>query len=160
MIPLTVAYFMRDRQNRKKAIAGAITFGLSIVLIYTLIGILVAVFKNPNAVNDVTTHWAVNLVFFLIFIILSLSFFGMFEITLPSGLANRVDRQADRGGLAGAFFMALAMVILSFSCTGPIVASLLIKASGGEVFEPVAGMAAFGFVFALFYTVRDISLMA
>lgn len=152
MIPLTVAYFMRGNQNRKKAVAGALTFGLSIILIYTLIGVLVAVFKNPNAVNNVTTHWAVNMIFFLIFIALSLSFFGMYEITLPSGLANRVDRQADRGGYAGAFFMALAMVILSFSCTGPIVASLLIKASSGEVIEPVIGMAGFSLVFALPFT--------
>jgi thiol:disulfide interchange protein len=152
MIPLTVSYFIRKKQKKSGAILQAVIFGLSIVLIYTLIGVLVSVFKNPNAVNNVTTHWSVNLIFFFIFIALSLSFFGMYEITLPSGLANKVDRQADKGGYAGAFFMALAMVILSFSCTGPIVASLLIKASAGVVIEPAVGMAAFSLVFALPFT--------
>ncbi len=87
--------------------------------------------------------------FFLIFIALSASFFGMFEIMLPSGLANKVDQQADKGGYTGAFFMALAMAILSFSCTGPIVAGLLIKASQGQVLEPIIGMAGFSLIFAL-----------
>jgi len=152
MIPMTVSYFLRGSQSRGKAISQALVFGLSIVFIYTLIGILVAVFKNPNAVNNFTTHWATNLIFFLIFLILSASFFGMFEIMLPSGLANKVDQQADKGGYIGAFFMALAMAILSFSCTGPIVASLLIKASQGEVLEPVIGMMGFSLVFALPFT--------
>jgi thiol:disulfide interchange protein DsbD len=92
------------------------------------------------------------LLFFIIFLILSASFFGMFEIILPSSLANKVDQQADKGGYLGAFFMALAMAILSFSCTGPIVASLLIKASQGQVIEPVIGMAGFSLVFALPFT--------
>jgi len=152
MIPMTVSYFLRGQKSRAKAITEALVFGISIVILYTLIGVLVAIFKNPNAVNNFTTHWITNLVFFLIFILLSVSFFGMFEIMLPSGLANRVDRQADKGGYAGAFFMALAMAILSFSCTGPIVASLLIKASQGEVLEPVIGMAGFSIVFALPFT--------
>ncbi len=152
MIPLTVSYFLRGEKTRTRAIAEACVFGLSIILLYTLIGILVAVFKNPNAVNNFTTHWATNLVFFVIFIILAASFFGMFEIILPSSLANKVDRQADRGGYLGAFFMALAMAILSFSCTGPIVASLLIKASQGQVIEPIIGMAGFSLVFALPFT--------
>ncbi len=152
MIPMTVSYFIRGKKARSRAVAEALFFGLSIVLIYTLVGLLVAVFKNPNAVNNFTTHWAVNLVFFFVFLALAASFFGAFEIVLPSALANKVDRQADRGGFLGAFFMALAMVLLSFSCTGPIVASLLIKASGGNVMEPVIGMAGFSFVFALPFT--------
>ncbi|MBN1144774.1 MAG: thioredoxin family protein [Bacteroidales bacterium] len=152
MIPMTVSYFLRGGTSRSKSISQALVFGLSIVFIYTLIGILVALFKNPNAVNNFTTHWLTNSLFFLIFIILSASFFGMFEIMLPSGLANKVDRQADKGGYLGAFFMALAMAILSFSCTGPIVASLLIKASQGEVIEPIVGMAGFSIVFALPFT--------
>jgi thiol:disulfide interchange protein len=152
MIPMTVSYFLREDKPRSKGIAEAIVFGLSIVMIYTSIGILVAVFKNPNAVNNVTTHWVTNLVFFSIFIILAASFFGMFEIMLPSKLANKVDRQADKGGYAGAFFMALALAILSFSCTGPIVASFLIQASQGAVLEPVVGMAGFSFMLALPFT--------
>jgi thiol:disulfide interchange protein len=152
MIPMTVSYFLRGTKSRTTAILQALVFGLSIVFIYTLIGVLVAIFKNPNAVNNVTTHWATNTVFFLIFIALSASFFGMFEIILPSGLANKVDQQADKGGYTGAFFMALAMAILSFSCTGPIVAGLLIKASQGQVLEPIIGMAGFSLIFALPFT--------
>jgi thiol:disulfide interchange protein len=152
MIPMTVSYFLRGTKSRSSAILQALVFGLSIILIYTLIGVLVAIFKNPNAVNNVTTHWATNSVFFLIFIALSASFFGMFEIILPSGLANKVDQQADKGGYTGAFFMALAMAILSFSCTGPIVAGLLIKASQGQVLEPIIGMAGFSLIFALPFT--------
>jgi thiol:disulfide interchange protein DsbD len=152
MIPMTVSYFLRGSKSRGRAISEALVFGLSIIVLYTMIGVLVAVFKNPNAVNNFTTHWITNLVFFLIFIFLAASFLGMFELILPSGIANRVDRQADRGGYLGAFFMALAMAILSFSCTGPIVASLLIRASQGEVLEPVIGMAGFSVVFALPFT--------
>jgi thiol:disulfide interchange protein len=152
MIPMTVSFFLRGKKSRAKSISEALVFGFSIVFLYTLIGVLVAVFKNPNAVNNFTTHWATNMIFFMIFLILSASFFGMFEIMLPSGLANRVDRQADKGGYIGAFFMAVAMAILSFSCTGPIVASLLIKASQGEVLEPIIGMAGFSIVFALPFT--------
>lgn len=152
MIPMTVSFFLRGNKKRSKAISEALVFGLSIVLLYTLIGVLVAIFKNPNAVNNFTTHWLTNLIFFTIFIALAASFFGAFEIMLPSGLANKVDQQADKGGYIGAFFMALAMAILSFSCTGPIVASLLIKASQGDVLEPVVGMAGFSLVFALPFT--------
>ena len=152
MIPMTVSYFLQEGKPRRKAISEALVFGFSIMLIYTLIGVLVAVFKNPNAVNNFTTHWATNLVFFTIFMVLAASFFGMFEIMLPSGFANKIDRQADKGGYIGAFFMAVAMAVLSFSCTGPIVASLLIKASQGEVLEPIIGMAGFSRVFALPFT--------
>lgn len=152
MIPMTVSFFLRGNKSRSRAISEALVFGFSIVFLYTLIGVLVAVFKNPNAVNNFTTHWLTNVIFFSIFIILSASFFGMFEIMLPSGLANKVDKQADKGGYLGAFFMAVAMAILSFSCTGPIIASLLIKASQGEVLEPIIGMAGFSLVFALPFT--------
>ncbi len=152
MIPMTVSYFLRGNKTRSRAISEALIFGFSIIIIYTLIGVLVALFKNPNAVNNFNTHWITNIIFFLIFIVLSASFFGMFELVLPSGFANKVDRQADKGGYIGAFFMALAMAVLSFSCTGPIVASLLIKASQGDVMEPVIGMFGFSLIFALPFT--------
>ncbi|MBN1159528.1 MAG: hypothetical protein JXA61_09120, partial [Bacteroidales bacterium] len=97
MIPMTVSYFLRDTRSRSKAISQAVVFGASMVLIYTLIGVAVALLKNPNSINNITTHWAVNLIFFLIFIVLAASFFGMFEIILPAGLANKVDKQADKG---------------------------------------------------------------
>jgi thiol:disulfide interchange protein DsbD len=152
MIPLTVSFFMRGKISKAKGISEAFVFGLSITLIYTLLGVLVALFKDPNAVNMVSTHWLPNLIFFIVFVILAASFFGMFEIVLPGRIAGKIDQQADRGGVAGAFFMALGMTILSFSCTGPIVASLLIKASEGELLEPVAGMFGFGLVFAVPFT--------
>ena len=156
MIPLTVSFFMRGQKTRLKTISEALVFGISIIFIYTAIGIIVALLKNPNAVNSLNTHWIPNILFFVIFIILSISFFGAFEIILPSGLVGKIDKQADRGGYIGAFFMALAMTILSFSCTGPIVASLLIKASQGEVFEPVIGMYGFSFIFAIPFTLLAI----
>jgi thiol:disulfide interchange protein len=156
MIPMTVSYFLRKDKPRSKGISEAIVFGLSIVFIYTSIGALVAIFKNPNAVNDVTTYWLTNLIFFSIFIILAASFFGMFEIMLPSGLANKVDQKADKGGYAGAFFMALAMAILSFSCTGPIIGALLVKASQGDLLEPIIGMAGFSIMLALPFTLLAI----
>ena len=152
MIPLTVAFFLRGNKPKGRKIAEALVFGFSIVLIYTLIGILVAVFKNPNAVNTFITHWITNLVFALIFIALAASFFGLFELVLPGSLSEKVDRQADKGGFRGRFFMALAMAILSFSCTGPIIASLLITAAQGEVLEPVIGMLGFSIAFALPFT--------
>ena len=152
MIPLTVSFFMRGGKSKAKGITEAFVFGISITLIYTLLGVLVAIFKDPNAVNTVSTHWLLNLIFFVIFIILAASFFGMFELVLPGSIANKIDQQADRGGYTGAFFMALGMTILSFSCTGPIVASLLIKASEGEVLEPVFGMFGFGIIFAVPFT--------
>ena len=152
MIPLTVSFFLRGTKSRSRAVAEALVFGFSIMAIYTLLGVLVAIFKNPNAVNTVSTHWLLNSIFFVVFIILALSFFGLFEIVLPASLSNTVDRKADKGGFIGAFFVALGMTILSFSCTGPIVASLLIKASQGEVLEPVAGMFSFGLIFAIPFT--------
>jgi thiol:disulfide interchange protein len=152
MIPLTVSYFLRGPKTRSKAISEALVFGLSIVFLYTLIGVIVALLKNPNAINNVTTHWITNLVFFLVFLALSASFFGMFEIMLPSGIGNKLDQKADQGGYTGPFFMALAMAVLSFSCTGPIIAGLLIQASQGDVLEPVIGMAGFAITFAMPFT--------
>ncbi|MFO7657398.1 MAG: thioredoxin family protein [Bacteroidales bacterium] len=152
MIPLTVSFFMRGNKSRVTSITEALVFGFSIILIYTLLGVLVSLFKDPNAVNAVSTHWLMNTVFFLVFIVLAASFFGLFELVLPGKIGNSIDSKADKGGLAGAFFMALGMTILSFSCTGPIVAGLLIKASEGEVLEPVAGMFTFGLVFAIPFT--------
>ena len=156
MIPLTVSFFMRGKKSKGKSISEALVFGISIILIYTTLGVLVAIFKNPNAINSVSTHWIPNLIFFIIFIALAVSFFGVFEIMLPNSLANKVDQKADKGGFIGAFFMALGMTILSFSCTGPIVASLLIKASQGEVLEPIIGMFGFSLAFALPFTLLAI----
>jgi thiol:disulfide interchange protein DsbD len=153
MIPMTISYFLRGQKSRGKAIAEALVFGFSIVLIYTLIGVIVALLKNPNAVSTFISHWIPNLLFALIFIALAASFFGMYELVIPGNFVGKIDQQADKGGYIGAFFMALAMVILSFSCTGPIVASLLIAAAQGAVIQPVVGMLGFSVAFALPFTI-------
>ncbi len=152
MIPMTISYFLRGKKSKGKAVAEALVFGISIVLIYTLIGVIVALLKNPNAVSTFISHWIPNLLFALIFIALAASFFGMYELIIPGNFVGKIDQQADKGGFIGAFFMALAMVILSFSCTGPIVASLLIAAAQGAVLQPVVGMLGFSVAFALPFT--------
>jgi len=157
MIPMTVSFFMRGSQNRAKAIRTALFFGFSIVLIFTLLGALFSfgVF-GPNVGNLLSTHWIPNLLFFLLFFIFSLSFFGMFEIVLPSSLVNKTDAKADQGGLVGAFFMALTTVIVSFSCIGPFIGALIIEAVQGGGLRPLAGMFFFGLAFATPFTLLAI----
>jgi thiol:disulfide interchange protein DsbD len=157
MIPMTVSYFMRGSQNRGKAIRTAFFFGLSIVGIFTLLGALFSfgVF-GPNAGVILSTHWVPNLIFFILFFIFSLSFFGMFEIVLPSNLVNKTDAKADQGGFAGAFFMALTTVIVSFSCTGPFIGALIIEAVQGGGMRPLSGMFFFGLAFATPFTLLAI----
>lgn len=153
MIPMTISFFIRNQENRRKAVLQAFIFGLSITLVYTLVGVLVAVFRGgADSANQISTHWLSNSIFFLLFVFFAASFFGMFEMILPSSLANKLDRQADRGGIAGAFFMALTTVIVSFSCTGPIVGSLLVEAASGLALKPVLGMFGFGLAFSLPFT--------
>ena len=154
IIPLTVSFFMRD-VSRSKAIANGLMFGLSIIVIYTLVGLLVGILKI-DLVRLISSHWLPNIIFFLIFLALAVSFFGVFEITLPGSLSNKIDQQADKGGLLGPFFMALATVIISFSCTGPIVGVLLGSALQGEIVKPVVGMLGFSISFALPFTLLAI----
>lgn len=157
MIPMTVSFFMRGSENRKKAISTGIFFGLSIVFIYTLLGALFSfgVF-GPNVGNILSTHWIPNALFFLLFIVFSISFFGAFEIVLPSGLVNKTDAKADKGGFVGAFFMALTTVIVSFSCTGPFIGALIIQAVQAGGLQPMLGMFAFGVAFATPFTLLAI----
>lgn len=149
MIPMTVAFFLKDKKSRRKAIINGLFFGISIILIYVVIGTLTAFALGADAGNWISTHWIPNLLFFLIFLIFAFSFFGAFEIVLPSSLTNKVDRQADKGGFYGIFFMALTLAIVSFSCTGPIVGSVLVQSAGGEFVKPVIAMFGFGLAFAL-----------
>ena len=115
MIPMTVSFFMRGGDNRGKAIRTGIFFGLSIVAIFTLLGALFSVgIFGPNVGSILSTHWIPNLLFFLLFLVFAVSFFGAFEIVLPSSLVNKTDAKADKGGFIGAFFMALTTVIVSF----------------------------------------------
>ncbi|HEX2936927.1 MAG TPA: cytochrome c biogenesis protein CcdA, partial [Bacteroidales bacterium] len=153
MIPMTVSFFMRGEEKRSKGIIRGIVFGLSIVVVYTLIGVLVSLsILNPNIGNTLSTHWLANLIFFLLFLVFAASFLGMFEIILPSSLVNNIDKQAEKGGFMGAFFMALTLVIVSFSCTGPIVGKILIESSKGLSIKPIAGMLGYSLAFALPFT--------
>ena len=157
MIPMTVSFFMRGSENRSKAIRTAVVFGLSIVSIFTLLGALFSfgVF-GPNTGNLLSTHWIPNLIFFVLFFIFALSFFGLFEIVLPSSLVNKTDAKADQGGFIGAFFMALTTVIVSFSCTGPFIGALIIEAVQGGGMRPLLGMFFFGLAFATPFTMLAI----
>lgn len=148
MIPMTVSFFTGGG-SKGQAITKAVIYGLSIIIIYTLIGTLVSVAFGPTFANWLSTHWIPNLFFFAVFVIFALSFFGLFEITLPSNFVNNVDRQADKGGYYGIFFMAFTLVLVSFSCTGPIVGSILVESAGGEFVKPVIGMLGFSLAFAI-----------
>ena len=150
MIPMTVSFFISGSGSKKDGIAKGLIFGLSVTLIYTLIGVIVALFQSTDATDTLGTHWIPNLLFAILFIVFAISFFGAFEITLPSGLANKADARADKGGLIAAFFVAFAMVIVSFSCTGPFVGSILAAAvTGGLALKPILGMFFFGLAFSL-----------
>lgn len=148
IIPMTVSYFTHQENGKVKAFI----YGISIVLIYTLIGTVVSRINGPAFANFLSTHWFPNLLFFAIFFVFALSFLGLFEIVLPSTFVNKMDARADRGGYAGIFFMAFTLVLVSFSCTGPIVGSLLVASAGGEVIKPIVGMAAFSAAFAIPFT--------
>lgn len=147
MIPMTVSFFT-GRGTRFQALM----YGFFIILIYSLIGAALAPLMGPETANHLSTEWIPNLIFFLVFIIFGLSFLGLFEITLPGSIINKVDQQAEKGGLAGVFFMAFTLVLVSFSCTGPIVGSILVSSAGGEFLKPIAGMFAFALAFAIPFT--------
>jgi Thiol:disulfide interchange protein len=153
MIPMTVAFFTRGSENRSKAILNAFIFGISIVLIYASPGIIISLTgAGAGFANALSTHWIPNTIFFMLFVLFAVSFFGAFEMVLPNKWANNADSKVDKGGLLAAFFMALTTVIVSFSCTGPIVGGLLVEAARGDVLRPTIGMFAFGLAFALPFT--------
>lgn len=152
MIPMTVSYFMHSSENKTKGRIQAFFYGFSIIAIYTVIGTILAVVMGPGFANFLSTHWVPNIFFFLIFILFAFSFFGMFEITMPSWMVNKSVSKEDKGGLMGSFFMAFTLVLVSFSCTGPIVGSILVASAGGEVLMPIIGMLGFSLAFALPFT--------
>lgn len=148
MIPLTVSFFTKQSKTRAKGIANAIIYALSIIGIYTGLGFLVSVVAGPDALNNMASSAFWNLLFFVVFVIFAASFLGAFEIVLPSKLVNAADKGSNRGGLIGIFFMAFTLSLVSFSCTGPIIGSLLVEASRGNSYlGPLMGM--FGFSLAL-----------
>jgi len=154
MIPMTVAFFSQGAENRSKAVLKALIFGASIVLIYSSLGIVVSLTSaGAGFANTLSTHWIPNLLFFALFVIFATSFFGAFEIVLPNKWASTADSKVDKGGIMAAFFMGLTTVIVSFSCTGPIVGALLVEAASGDVLRPTIGMIGFGAAFALPFTI-------
>lgn len=152
MIPMTVSFFMKDGEDKSKGKIQAIIYGLSIIAIYVFIGSVLAVVAGPDIANWLSTHWLPNILFFVIFVVFAASFFGMFEITLPSWMINKSDQTADKGGYLGPVFMALTLVLVSFSCTGPIVGTILVESAGGQVLKPIIGMLGFSLAFALPFT--------
>jgi len=153
MIPMTVSFFMQGSENRMKAVIKGLIFGISIIAIYTAIGVVVSISSaGAELTNSLSTHWIPNLIFFVLFMVFAASFLGMFELVLPGKWVNSADRQADKGGYLGAFFMAFTLVLVSFSCTGPIVGALLVEAAGGLALKPILGMFGFGLAFALPFT--------
>ncbi len=154
MIPMTVAFFSQGSDNRSKSIFKAVIFGLSIVFIYSFLGILVSLTSaGAGIANAVSTHWLPNTLFFILFVVFATSFFGAFEIILPNSWVTGADSKVDKGGIMASFFMGLTTVIVSFSCTGPIVGALLVEAASGDVLRPTIGMLGFGLAFALPFTV-------
>lgn len=147
MIPVTVAFFTKRSSTRSEGIKNAVLYSTSIVIIFTLLGLLITVLFGPTALNSLATNWIANLVFFLIFLIFGISFLGAFEIELPASWSNKTDSKAGTKSFAGIFFMALTLVVVSFSCTGPIIGNLLVIAARGSYWGPLIGM--FGFSLAL-----------
>ena len=161
MVPMTISFFMKGSSTPAVGRFKAFMYGLFIVLLYTVpISLIIGatyIFGGETVTADIfnwlSTHWLPNIIFFIVFMVFAASFFGAFEITLPSALVNKSDKNSDKGGLAGIFFMALTLVLVSFSCTGPIVGSVLIKSTQGEFWTPMVTMLAFSVAFALPFTI-------
>lgn len=157
MVPMTVSYFIKGSENKSRGRFRALMYGLFIVLLYTvpiciIIGLTWVLGGNSvtaDIFNWLSTHWLPNILFFVIFMVFAASFFGAFEITLPSKWVNSSDQKSERKGLGGVFFLALTLVLVSFSCTGPIVGTVLIKSTQGEFWTPMVTMLAFSVAFAL-----------
>lgn len=149
MIPMTVSFFTKQSKSKALGIRNAIIYGISIVIIYVLLGSMVTAIFGADVLNALATNVWFNVVFFVLLLVFAFSFLGAFEIVLPNSWANKVDRQADRGGLIGIFFMALALAIVSFSCTGPIVGTLLVESASKGGIAPIVGMLGFSLAIAL-----------
>lgn len=149
MIPMTVSFFTKQSKSKGAGVRNAIFYGISIIVIYVLLGVLVTWLFGADALNALSTNVWFNLFFFILLVVFAASFLGAFEIMLPNSWANKVDSQADRGGMIGILFMALALAIVSFSCTGPIVGTLLVQAASKGGIAPIVGMLGFSLALAL-----------
>ncbi|MDB5018111.1 MAG: hypothetical protein JWQ84_2943 [Mucilaginibacter sp.] len=153
MLPLTVSFFTKKGGSRSNAILQSILYGISIIVIYVFLGLIITLIFGPTALNALATNGIFNFLFFLLLIVFGVSFLGAFEITLPSSLANKLDENSDKGGLVGIFFMASTLAVVSFSCTGPIIGSVLVEAATkGERLGPAIGMFGFSLALALPFT--------
>ena len=155
MIPLTVSYFA-NKTNQKKSYFEAIIFGLSIMFIFTFLGVFLSLIMGPSSANEIATSWIPNLIFFSLFIIFGLSLIGFFELTIPSSIITSFDKRSQQGGILGVFFMAFTLVLVSFSCTGPLVGSILVQSASGLQIKPVLGMLSFSLAFAIPFTLLAI----
>ncbi|WP_410222034.1 protein-disulfide reductase DsbD family protein [Pedobacter sp.] len=158
MVPLTVSYFTKRAGSKQKGIGQALIYGLSIIVIYVVLGLLITILFGSSKLNELSSSGIFNILFFLLLVVFAVSFFGAFEITLPSSFVNRIDQKADNSkGLGGIFFMAASLALVSFSCTGPIIGTLLVQASAkGEVLAPAMGMFGFALALALPFTLSAI----
>lgn len=153
MLPLTVSYFTKKAGSRRKAISHAAIYGLSIIVIYVALGMIITLAFGSDALNELASNGIFNFLFFLLLMVFAVSFFGAFEINLPSSWINKIDAQSDKGGLVGLFFMAFALALVSFSCTGPIIGTLLVQAASmGELMGPAIGMLGFSLALAIPFT--------
>jgi thiol:disulfide interchange protein DsbD len=153
MIPMTVAFFSQGSGKKGSAVGKALFFGFTIVMLYSLLGIIVSLTSaGAGFANTLSTHWIPNVIFFLLFLVFAASFFGAFEIVLPAKWVSSSDSKVDRGGALATFFLGITTVLVSFSCTGPIVGALLVEAASGDVLRPTIGMFGFGLAFALPFT--------
>jgi thiol:disulfide interchange protein DsbD len=153
MIPMTVTFFTKRSKTRIKGIMNALIYGLSIIVIYVTLGLVITALLGPSGLNDLSTNVWMNLVFFAIFIFFACSFLGAFEIRMPNSWVNKADENADKGGLIGIFFMAFTLSLVSFSCTGPIIGTLLVEsAADGAMLAPAIGMGGFAVALALPFT--------
>jgi len=154
MLPLTVSYFTKAATNKTIAVNKALMYGLSIIVIYVVLGLAVTVLFGADTLNELSTNGLFNFLFFLILVAFAISLLGGFDITLPSKWINKMDRKADKGGFAGLFFMAATLSLVSFSCTGPIIGTLLVQAaSNGKLLAPAVGMFGFSLALALPFTI-------
>ena len=155
MIPLTVSYFA-NKKNSNRSYFEAVVFGLSIIFIFTFLGIFLSLFMGPQSANEIATSWIPNLIFFVLFLLFGVSLIGFFELTVPSNIITSIDKKSQQGGILGIFFMAFTLVLVSFSCTGPLVGSILVQSASGLQIKPILGMLSFSFAFSLPFTLLAI----
>lgn len=154
MVPLTVSFFTKRAETKGKGIRGAIIYGLSIIVIYVILGLIITLIFGAGALNELATDGIFNIFIFLVLLVFGISFLGAFEITLPSSFVNKIDSKSDSKGLGGIFFMAATLAVVSFSCTGPVIGSVLVAVSQtGDYLAPIMAMFGFSLALALIFTV-------